>query len=47
MPPEMLISILITLSGMTLLYVALLLVRVRLEAAAESIEQARIALEQG
>ena len=47
MPPEMLISILITLSGMTLLYVALLLVRVRLEAAAERIEQARIALEQG
>ena len=47
MPPEMLISMLIMLGGMTLLYVALLLVRVRLEAAAERIEQARIALEQG
>ena len=47
MPPEMLISILVTLSGMTLLYVALLLVRVRLEATAERIEQARIALERG
>ena len=47
MPPEMLISMLIMLGGMTLLYVALLLVRVRLEGAAERIEQARIALEQG
>ncbi len=47
MPPEMLISMLIMLGGMTLLYVALLLVRVRLEATAERIEQARIALEQG
>ena len=32
---------------MTLLYVALLLVRVRLEATAERIEQARIALAEG
>ena len=47
MPPEMLISILVMLGGMTLLYVALLLVRVRLEATAERIEQARIVLEQG
>ena len=47
LPAEMLISMLIMLGGMTLLYVALLLVRVRLEATAERIEQARIALEQG
>ncbi len=47
MPPEMLISIIVTVSGMTLLYVALLLVRVRIEAAAERIEQARIALAGG
>ncbi len=47
MPPEMLISMLVMLGGMTLLYVALLLVRVRIEAAAERIEQARIVLAQG
>ena len=44
MPPEMLISMFVMLGGMTLLYVALLLVRVRIEAAAERIEQARIVL---
>ena len=47
MPPEMLISMFVMLGGMTLLYVALLLVRVRLESSAERIELARIALVDG
>ena len=47
MPPEMLISMFVMLGGMTLLYVALLLVRVRIEAAAERIVLARIVLVDG
>ena len=47
LPLEMLVSMLIMLGGMTLLYVALLLVRVRLESSAERIDQARIVLAEG
>ncbi|MAG35702.1 MAG: cytochrome C assembly protein [Dehalococcoidia bacterium] len=47
MPAEMLISMLISLGGMTLMYAAVLLVRVRLGATADHIEQARAALEEG
>lgn len=45
MPAEMLISMLICLAGMTLMYLALLLMRIRLGATAEQIERARFALQ--
>ena len=45
MPSEMLISMLISLAGMTLLYVALLLVRLRTDSMSERIEHLRARLE--